>query len=1063
MRKILLYIFSLFFLLSCQDTFETIQPIDVSDAPDLEGQSVAFSVVLPSVKNQTRALNFETEEAMNAELSHYKPVTNHPGYTYNYRIYMYKEGVESSLGNAYYRLATEEIDGDYVNVQDGTLAYRIPSENNTNTNPALLWPDNVNRYGFRVEAGYDNISSNQDGESEFYKNDRLEGYAFAPVVQNGSSDDLEGINFHSSKEWYTLNKTALGEGKTPEKYKTVPVYLRHKHAWVTIVLKAGKGIPRDYLWYSNTEHGFEGKLYYYENSDQKTITSPWRRQWHVDYDKDSNGEEDKNDNNKNTTMIHAIVEPTNYLENPDQLIGQVKLNGLTFTYAPVNDVDYSVYNDNKNKTADELAQLTAEERGKISAAIAKMQYYDVKAGQHLMITATLTTDRVVLITAQLEDWDEMSMTSVCDDYGGQGNPEIIRSRDELKEFLQSAKNKAGTTALIASTELYLDRVAKEAVYFTEDEINKAKEGDTAYGKTTNDIKTPAVTAEAWPSGLDLHCTLNLAGAVLHTQSQMLNNIDENGTLINGSVELIGKRADMEGAICTENKGTIEQIKVLVDEDVRKNVYATKGGLVGTNYGYILNCENNLAVQGATGFIGGIAGESRQDSRTGAPVPIIDNCIVNSRVGTAEMTEASMNAITGAGGIVGYAEGRVSRCDFNYGMTLMQQSNTANKYKNIVHSTTTDSDATGLIVNAYGNSWPTTVSNEIGSGSNENNNPYASFDAVLDCQKELEVLLKTTEHAANGSSRYQIADDFEVDDTWNLGLNEDISLPGKDGNTGSTGSGISGEQQYHLKFELDGNDKTITTNGKMLFTNINGYFHDFTVYCNRSIISETSAASTEGIAPLAFSVNGANAKLSGIKVKMASDTYIQASTPSGLVVLAYGGATIENCEIRTKIKVKYADDFNEADAWKYAGGIVACATDVTISGCKVHTGTTIESDQSTNNTIRKSQYRGGIVGGIVARQGYTPKVVIIDCNSWWGDAVENPGQDFSPAGSIIGSSYYINAANQQTIGLEKGKSSGNWWPEGSPYKYKAASDLNDAMTTDYLGKRNSITPDAVTNF
>lgn len=1017
MRRLLLYIGALLALTSCQDLVTPIEHIDVSGAPDLAGKSVMFTAVTPSVQKATRAL-FESEQAMNNELQHYKPAINDHGYNYIYTISMFKEGEESTpLGKARYQLAKNGAS----NVTNGMLSAVFPTEQSPN-NP-LRWPDNVNKYGFKVVAGNEAIHERQNSVNNFYQNDRLEGYAFAPVFR--VQDDLDELNYHTNKEWYALNKEALGEGKTSDTYKAVPVYLHHTKAWVTIVLKAGKGIPREYLWYSNTSNGFESKLYYYENGDQKTITEPWRREWHVDYDADSNGGVDKNSSNLNTTMIHAIVEPTNYLENPEKLIGQVKLNGMTFTYAPLNDANYSTYLANKDKTGDEYDNLDDATK----KILENMQAYNVTAGKHLMITATLSTDKLVLITAQLEDWDEVSMTSICDDYGGMGKPEEIKTRDELLDFLRSAKNKAGTTALIVPTEMALDS---------------------------------SIVNKTWPDDLKLHCTLNLAGATISAQSQFLKEIDVNGTLINGTIDIVGKRTDMEAAICSTNKGTIEQIKVQVGDDekattkeakdaleaLRKSVYATKGGLVGTNYGYILNCENNLTVKGTSGYLGGIAGESKQLNEN-LPTPIIDNCVVNARVGTAG---TDMNAIEGAGGIAGYAEGKVTRCSFNYGMTLLQQSN--EKYKNIVQQTP---EETGLKVEAVGNSWPTLVSNEIGTSGNPNNNTLAQYNAVLDSQEELEALLTMTAHSADGSSRYKIADNFEVDSSWDYGKNDDIQ-PGS-GSTG--GNNIGNEQQYNLNFELDGNGKTITTNGKMLFTNINGYFHDFTVYCKESVVSQTSGSSTEGMAPLAFSVNGPNARLAGIKVKMADDDkYIQASIPSGLVVLAYGGAKIENCEIKANIRVMYHEEFSDADAWKYAGGIVACATDVTLTGCKVHSGTKIEAAALTDKmTQRNKQYRGGIVGGIVARSGYTPRTVIVDCNSWWGDVDTNEqGVKFSPAGSIIGASKYVNTQNQTLIGMPKGESSGNWWSEGIAPGYKAASDLNNTETTDHIGKKNSVTPD-----
>lgn len=1010
MKKYLLYILSVFLLLSCQDSIETPQVVDVNDAPDLAGQAIQFTAGYSSLEAKTRA-PFGTADEMQTEVGKYIPAGSEldpgysHGYNYIYNVEMFKQGETSpvSLGTAQYQLASDGM----IKRTDGMLELVFPSDPETSNTP-LFWPDNVNGYGFHVTAGNDEISADQNSLEKFFDNDRLEGYGFSPVFTAPSTEDLEALNYHSSKTWYSNNKTWLGEGRPQELYKAVPLFLQHNHAWVSIILKADKGIQRDFLWYENTSHGFNSDMYYYEGSTRKTISNPWRRPWHVDYDKaDSNGGVETG-NEQNTTMLHAIIEPTNFLEHPENLIGQIKLNGLTFTYAPINDNNYGRWNTYKDATEETINGLGETEAAAIRKALSDMQAYNVTAGKHLKITVTLTTDKIVLITALLEDWDEMFFSSICDDYGNNGDPIIIANREELLAFLSDEnKNKAGNTAVISSLSIDLDDDASN-------------------------------TWTAQP----LNCTLNLAGCVLHTSGQFLTDIAQSGSLINGEINVNGvKRSNsMNAAVCDNNYGTIEQVSITVDESVRHDVYAKQAGIAAVNWGTVFNCESNLNVLGSTGYIGGIVGESKRNGDDG-PLPVVDRCTMNGRVG------ATGDSFTGVGGIAGYAEYRLSRCAFTYGMTLSQQND--EKYKNIVVATTTD---TSLEVDAFGNSWPTTVDNTIGKNAttNANINTLAQYNAVIDSQEELSLLLTAIDHYS-GTARYRIADDFSVDESWNLGVGEDSPYE-------------ANAAKYNLNFELDGNDKTITTNGTMLFSHINGYFHDFTVYCNKSLIAESNPNATDVMAPLAYSVNkkdgtSGQATLENIKVVMREEAivngstvpgaYVQAAMPSGMIVWAYGDAKVINCEVTADVRVKFSSEFTDSDAKKFAGGIAAASVDATFNGCVVHSKTTISADPNDNPAAIKNHYRGGIVGGVYTKQGYTPGTVIVDCNSWWGN--KNTGENYSPTGSLIGATKY-DLNNQPTNGIGSG-CTGNWWPDS----FSSAADIDNTTAAKLLGKRNTITP------
>lgn len=980
-------------MVSCQDSIDNIQSID---APDMTGEPVAFASGLRTVKKSTRAA-FTDQTAMNAEMLKFHPVVDQYSentYLYTFNISMFRQDAPAtSLGSADYQLAYEN--GSYA--EDGTLALKYVDNGN---NQPLYWPDNATPYGFSVKAGNDQLDvevagkSDQSDATHFYDNDLLKGFAFEPLWDNENSksyDDIDALNFRSSREWYAANKK-LYPSMSDIDCRKVPLYLKHQRCWVTLKLKAGKGVPRELITYAATENGFTSKMFSYEGSTVEI--EPWRTADTVSYVADKNGLADPEGQ---TISLHAIVEPHNFLETIEQPMAQFVLNTSKYEFYPSNDINYATWNTAKDKSESKLTDKEKE-------AIAAMQAYNLEPGKHLIITATLTTDRIILITALLEDWEDITMSSICDDYGKNGDPVIIPNKTKLLDFLNN-KNKPGEIGLISANEIDLD------------------EGNQWEPRALN-------------------CMLNLAGGTLKCHGKVFTDMSADATLINGTIHITGTDA-FTAAIADNSKGNIEQINVTVEEENRKIVYATKGGMVGVNYGSIIECTSDLQVKGASGYIGGIAGESRKAEEFDA-LPIIDQCVVNARVG------ATGDAFLGVGGIAGYAEGRISRCAFTYGMTLTQQND--EKYKNIVQATRDISDVenAGLRVNAYGNSWPTIAVNTIGTGDNSNSNIYSRYNAVLDSEDELRVLLVSTDHGAYSNPRYRLADDFDVSSSWDLGI-------------GENGAYTTNEQQYNLNFELDGNDKTITTHGKRLFSHINGYFHDMTICCADSVVTESFSDATDMISPFAYSVNRTTsnegeAKIENIKVKMAPGTYVQAAQPAGLICWAFNGATIKDCEVKADLRVVFHPDFNDGDAQRFAGGIAACSIDATFTGCQVHTGTQILQATTFPNS-RHMQYRGGIVGGISTKidkdhsRPYIPKTIIEDCNSWWDYGTLETND--SPAGTLIGATKYVNVAGQTQSGLAVGQG-GNWWTEGR----KAASDISNEDAVKTLGKRNAVTPSEV---
>lgn len=1081
MIKHLLYIICIaFFAVSCSDTITAItepdSPENPSDDENMVGKPVQFVCVGKAPQATTRSAEDGKDDVYEVEGFTYAGKNPNIDKFYRFNITMAKKSSESesnptTVSSALYDIKelesevtppTNELTGgleqraegslepgltstDKNYVSDGTL---VPAEGET----PLYWPDNVNEYGFHVVSNEGELRINQNdpttltgSETEleasagynFWRNDYLEGYGYIP----GRFDVLNNYNYRTTNKWYTHNQmvwkgalaanniTALPDD--PEVYKRVPLYMVHKRAWITVILKAGNGIKRETLYYSATGGNSLTSSEIYSkvpdgSADEFLPIKPWRQPATVNYEADKNGAA----GTESSTALHAIVEPHSY--GIDELLTKIVLNGQVFTYAPNNDSEHAY------------------------------EKYNLEAGKHLIITANLTTDRIVLITAHLEDWEDVTYSSICDDYGQQGDPFIINTRDQLRAFLLNTTkyNKPGNVALIAAKVMDLEK-AMHADANLEEVLVK---GYTYPQGTTE-------TASNWEP-LPLYCTLNLAGCKISSAGQLFSNIDRYGSLVNGTVIITGDRGKdtnttdgtssfdttikMPAAICEKNHGTIEQISVTVSETITDNsVYATQGGIAAINYGHILSCSNDLEVRGTTGYIGGIAGQSLQttyqvnNQTINGVLPIIDHCTVNGRVGIVEnedvKTAFNNGNNNGVGGIVGYAENRVTNNTFNYGIPLTYQNDP--KFKNIVQAAAT----TGNTLLAQNNAWPTAVLNEIGTDTNKNQNIYSGvkFSAVIDCQGELKDIITSDKN--NSGAKYRIARDFEVSSDWGYG----VINPN------------SSSKEYNIAFELDGNDKTISTNGKMLFTNIRGYIHDLTVFSKLDVIEPGTAQNTESVSPFAYSVqasseNGYTGRLKNIKIKMAAGKKIIAPIPSGLVVMAYGGASIEDCKVDAQLQVRLVqpegDQVLNNDMRLYCGGIVSQASTVTLSGCHFYGSISDDESEWIKDLDQHLFFRGGIVGGVVFdnRTGDSnPITVINDCASWWGEEkrVTNP-EKWSPAGSIIGSQYWFRGTTQQD-GIADGSCTGNWWHS----EFQPIGDISgETEAESKVGKRNSIQPD-----
>ena len=316
--------------------------------------------------------------------------------------------------------------------------------------------------------------------------------------------------------------------------------------------------------------------------------------------------------------------------------------------------------------------------------------------------------------------------------------------------------------------------------------------------------------------------------------------------------------------------------------------------------------------------------SHSQTEGNAIIAAIDGCKVDARVdGT--------NDVYG-GGIAGYADGHITNNTFEYGITLLQDKD---HFKNI----TADYSKEGT-VSIAGNSWSTKDTNICDDVTFVNNytNPY---DAVIDRQSELAEALTKTEYNLTGK-RYRLADNFTLTNWTTI---KDVT------------------------FILEGNNKTIDSDG-MLFHTVSGKVSNLTVKINGNLIAKSNENNTDAIAPFAYSVSGEDAEINNIKIKMASDNYVQAANPSGLVVWAEKGAKIINCQSNARV-VAYLSKAPTNGASFLVGGIVSNANNAEISGCSYHAAeNTLYQHIASGTTAYDKIYFGGNLGGINSTQEIT---------------------------------------------------------------------------------------------
>lgn len=1026
----------------CQDAIE--EPAS-GEAGDLTGQVVQFGGYLPG--------GIATRAA--------EPYTDYSRMSQAYTLQVTMKQQDGST------LATASYAPESAN-EEANQGLLLPKAGET----PLYWPNSVTKCGFTATAGSEALAADQSAEAKWLEQDRLEGYAAVPEAATSEGEATassyvvpDAASYMTHKEWYQANRAwrdNLGL-TTADKYKVVPLFMKHQRAWISVILKAGEGVKPEDLAYEKTQTSLTAEIYSYattaaaeggEATTTELKVSPWKRAQEVDYE----GTVGK----QSSTRLEAIVQPFDYGKAAELPICVLNLSNMK----------YSFYAKNDSRAQTETADWKDD--------------YNLTAGKHLVITVTLSNDRKVLITSYLEDWTEVSEEIPSDDYGNQSPPIQIPSVAKLKDFLDSSeKNAAGQMGVITQS---LD-----------------------------------LSGETWVGSYPLKATLNLAGNTLTLNDKpLLKDMESSATLTNGLIKVKGT---VQAAVCLENSGTVDRIRV--DEE-NPTACARQAGLVATNHGFITSCSSNLKVAGdytegtlPVGYdrtnmlyIGGIAGVSiPKEGQT--TVPTISHCTVTARVDLAPAIKEKVGKLIGenivngkpftpltgwknghicGGGIVGAATGIVSDNKFEYGITLLTNSyveGPAVHFRNIVYKEATG--FTGRELRAEGNEWPTNVPNsttpeEEETGKKITNARAASllYDGVINSQTELQALVWDNSSFNVAGKRYRVAESFTIYSDnkqsengigWRLGEKSNI---------------LTNAHRGNVLFELDGNDMTITLDGTekipykeskegnvltsdatapMLFINITGKIHDLTVHCAKSlygipVYNEQTKANelTDICSPLGYALVGG--ELENVKVTAAKDVFIQAAVAAGMVCWAKRGATMTNCESSVGVRLRYGKDL-PPNALRYGGGLVAQAGRATLTNCRYVSPEDLTkgnliciNDNNTKNPTGDGKvYIGGIVGGTVvelaeAAGAEQPYLVMKDCSSWYAEGLEKVSNGTTTKGSIIGRSNYAPSSDDVVQGVYD--CGGNWWPvdKAGVGTWTQGQGLTEEKV---IGRRNGVIP------
>lgn len=1037
----ILYLLVLATLASCDDKLDIIEDNDVIINV---GDEVRFSALVPQTTTRSAA-----QEKYWEHINQFVRVQD--DYVFDIDMWEKGEDADIKIASATYNPTKNTVNDVTTYDEYGTL---------TETNSYLYWPSSVKKYAFHAVSSNSTSSiadettpgkSDQTTFEKYMSRDLIEGYGYVPGWDEALNEgegapirNLYGYNYMTSKEWYAANKACGAPEEIKdntlliEYWKKIPLYMRHKRSRITVMLKAGEGVEREQIEYDpvlNVQN-IDMEVYSYDQANNQTVVKPLLGSYTCQYrSPDPAPEEDIL-----TACYDAIVTPHDYADGnnlTEQKILAINLSGMKFSFYAANDKAYS-----------SAAEATNDD---LKAR------YNLTEGKHLILEVTLSTDtRKILITAYVVDWEDWPFSSICDDFGQAADPLPINNKQELIEFLNNAeKNKAGNVGVIIPLNFNLiDNVYTKETAELENKKHLVKDStgkepgtdgyvvtyESGYVAVKEGDPIPGSNAGWNPGNYDLKATLKLAGATITTDQRLFERISASGSVINGTVIITdkGEDAELECAIAKQNYGTLERINVQKGETSRK---ATRAGLVTTNYGTVYACTSQMPVYNPGGeseiLVGGIAAEMLYPTENGvvntSTLPVIDQCNVNARIDGGSNVKG--------GGIAGKAEGKLTNNTYEYGITLSQD---PERFKNILYAKGNQE------LSIYDNEWSTRVENAVANGSTlTNRRPVIDcYHQVIDSQEELKTLLGKGTYNSY-TCRFRIADSFMVDDSWDL---SDQNQP-------------TGFHQGNLLCELNCNDKTITLTGtnyaQMLFSNIESHLYDLTIVLDKPIVA--GPTETDGIvqltarAPLAYSVVGDNAMLSNVKVKTGAkdnkedEAYVQSAASGGLVVWAYDGAIIEDCESDADVRIALPENTGEQQTY-FVGGLVNSAAKATILRCSYLRDNLNETEEK-HSRVGSNIYYGGIVGGTSTKGVNTPILNISDCTSWltWQTDEQLPHAAW---GGIIGYSKYGNTMSDLVNAMDD-NCQGNWW---AATVGASSQGLASGMTEEKaIGKKNSVQP------
>ena len=532
---------------SCRETFEHIFSDDIE-----VGEEVMFTTSMANAV-VTRSAQSDYDEAM----KNYKVVD---------KAYEFSITMRSKDGN-YEKTGEYTIDDDYDN---GTLK---------GTTTQLYWPSTVVEYGFKAIAGSEELSETQSNVTDWLKQDRLEGFGYIKKWQGDENtgspiDKIDDFNYRTAKDWKDLNsKVKLVTDDTD--YKKIPLFLKHKRARISVILKAGEGVSREALQVENAKKDISATIYSY--GDAKLEIAPLICKDSIIYDGETKY--------TYTTRYDAIVKPYDYNTNPSSdLITKINLSGQNYSFYRAND----------------------ETSGDVN--------YKLEPGKHLILTVTLGRgSRQNKMSAYIRDWTEEVKTIVSDDYGNAGDPIMIDSRDRLIAFLKnSEQNKAGNVATLEKN-INLDGYDENSTYQGSwDQYKNCKLNCTL------DLGNFALTSnscfldELGEAASLLNGTIQIGGtvdaAIANKNSGSISNI--NITVKDNS----GASAKVAGAVITNN-GTISKCRsalkvVSTDANYVGGIAATSTSN-GTKAAVIDGCTvtSRVSSSNSEAGVGGIVGRA----------------------------------------------------------------------------------------------------------------------------------------------------------------------------------------------------------------------------------------------------------------------------------------------------------------------------------------------------------------------------------------------------------------------------------------------------------------------